>query len=238
MTPPAPLWSVIRATLGAEIAAGQYRPGDRLPTEAALAARFGVNRHTVRRALGDLAAAGLVVSRRGAGVFVADRPADYPLGPRVRFARNLAAAGRLPGRRFLAIETRRADPDEAEALGLDCGAAVHCADGLSLADGQPIAIFRSVFPAARLPGLPGALRSQGSVTGALQMLGVADYTRAQTRISAQTADASQAAHLHLVAGAALLRSVAVNLGPDGRPIEYGTTWFAGSRVTLTLNAGT
>jgi len=61
------LWSAIAATLTAEISAGHYRPGDKLPTEAALAARFGVNRHTVRHALADLADRGLVRSRRGRG---------------------------------------------------------------------------------------------------------------------------------------------------------------------------
>ena len=54
-----PLWRAIATTLGAEIAAGQYQPGDKLPTEAALAARFGVNRHTLRHALTDLAAQGM-----------------------------------------------------------------------------------------------------------------------------------------------------------------------------------
>jgi DNA-binding transcriptional regulator YhcF (GntR family) len=51
----APLWTAIRDTLRQEIATGQYRGGDKLPTEARLADRFGVNRHTIRRALADLA---------------------------------------------------------------------------------------------------------------------------------------------------------------------------------------
>jgi GntR family transcriptional regulator, phosphonate transport system regulatory protein len=68
------LWSAIAATLTTEVSSGHYRPGDKLPTEAALAARFGVNRHTVRHALAALAEWGLVHSRRGAGVFVTQRP--------------------------------------------------------------------------------------------------------------------------------------------------------------------
>ena len=50
---PDPLWRTIHDSLRGDIAAGRYRPGDKLPTEAALAARFCVNRHTVRRALGE-----------------------------------------------------------------------------------------------------------------------------------------------------------------------------------------
>jgi len=81
-----------------------------------MSARFGVNRHTVRRALADLGAQGVVHARRGAGVFVAARPTEYPLGRRVRFHQNLAASGRTPSRRTLMLDTRRPDRAEAEAL--------------------------------------------------------------------------------------------------------------------------
>lgn len=228
------LWQSIATTLTAEIAAGHYRPGDRLPTEGALAARFGVNRHTLRRAVAALAADGLVLSRRGAGVFVAATPTDYALGRRVRFHRNLAASGKVPGREILSVETRASDMTEARALRLDTGAPVHVCEGLSLADGQPIALFRSVFPACRLPALPLHLRAHLSVTRALAAHGVADYTRADTRITAQIATASQAIHLRVQEGDPILRTVAINLDPAGTPIEYGMTWFSGDRITLVL----
>lgn len=230
------LWSDIAATLRAEIAAGHYAPGDRIPTEAALATRFGVNRHTLRRALAGLAQDGIVYARRGAGVFVAARPTDYPLGRRVRFHQNLTAAGRVPGRRILSLTTRAADTAEAQALQLDPGAPVHVAEGLSLADGQPVALFRSVFPADRLPDLPQHLATEGSVTRALALAGVGDYVRAWTRLTATAATPAQGAHLHLSEGAPLLRSVGMNADLDGLAVEYGTTWFAGERVTLTISA--
>ena len=230
-----PIWSSIAATLTAEIAAGQYPPAARLPTEAALAARFGVNRHTVRRALAHLAEAGIVRSRRGSGVFVAAAPTDYPLGRRVRFHQNLRAAGRIPGRRVLALETRAADAEEAAALKIARGAMVHVCDGLSTADEVPIAVFRSVFPAARLPGIPDHLARLGSVTAALAACGVADYVRAWTRLSAEAASAVQAQHLRLAEGAPVLKSLSVNAALDGTPVEFGRTWFAGDRVTLSLS---
>jgi GntR family phosphonate transport system transcriptional regulator len=231
---PAPLWRSIHDSLRDDIAAGRYAPGDRLPTEASLAARFGVNRHTVRRALATLSEAGTIRTRRGAGAFVAHRPADYPLGRRVRFHEALRAAGRLPAKEILAIETRSADAGEAAALGLDPGAPVHVCDGISQADGVPVALFRTCFPAARLPGLPEALARLRSVTAALREAGIADYTRASTRLTATAASPTQAAQLALVPGAPLLRTVSVSVGPDGTPVEYGRTWFAGDRITLTL----
>jgi GntR family phosphonate transport system transcriptional regulator len=229
-----PIWSTIADTLTAEISGGHYRPGDKLPTEAELAARFGVNRHTVRHALAALAEAGLVHSRRGAGVFVTARPTDYRLGERVRFHQNVLATGQTPSRRITRSETRPADAGEARLLGLDPGAAVHVVEGISLADGQPLAAFRSVFPASRFPGLRAALGVEGSVTRALAACGLADYTRAETRLSAQLADPVLALALQVRPGAAVLRSEAVNVDAAGRPVEQGVTWFAGERVTLTV----
>ncbi len=226
-----PLWKAIARTLRAEIAVGHYLPGTKLPTEAEFAARFGVNRHTVRQGLAALAADGIVHSRRGAGVFVTTLSLEYPLGRRVRLQQNLALAGRLPGRRILALVTRPADAVEAAALGVDL---VHVAEGVSLADEVPIAVFRSVFPAVRMPDLPQSLRAETSVTRALALNGVADYTRASTRITAQLATATQANLLRLREGAPLIRTEAVNVDTQGVAVEYGLTWFASDRVTLSV----
>ena len=232
-----PVWSAIADTLSAEISANHYRPGDKLPTEAALAARFGVNRHTVRHALAALAERGLVLARRGAGVFVTARPTDYRLGRRVRFHQNVLAAGQTPSRLIARSETRRADADETRALQLAPDQTVHVIEGISLADGQPLAAFRSVFPAARFPDLPQAVSARGSITDALAQCGVTDYTRAETRLTAVLADPVLALMLQVRAGAAVLRTVATNIDGAGVPIEHGTTWFAGDRITLTLASG-
>lgn len=228
------LWSSIAEALLSEIAAGHYHPGDKLPTEAALSARFGVNRHTVRQALATLATAGQVHSRRGAGVYVTARPTDYPLGRRVRFHQNISASGRTPSRKINHIETRPCNDREARALGLATGDAVHVIEGISLADGQPIAAFRSVLPAGRFPGLLSELQTSGSVSGALAAFGVKDYMRASTRITAKLASPLLALSLQMPVGGAILRSVAVNVDAGGAPVEFGTTWFAGERVTLTV----
>lgn len=229
------IWSAIAAALREDLAQGAYAPGARLPTEADLAVRFGVNRHTVRRALAALAAEGIVQPRRGSGVFVTARPTDYPLGRRVRFHQNVTEAGRTPSRRITRLETRPATAAEAEALRLDPGAAVHVAEGVSLADGLPLAAFRSVFPAERFPGLPAALEAQSSVTAALSACGLTDYTRQDTRLTAKLADPVLALALKVPPRAPVLRSVGVNVDAAGVPVEYGTTWFAGDRVTLTVS---
>lgn len=236
--PRSALWKTIAETLAADLAAGRYAPGARLPSEAELAARFGVNRHTVRHALSALSDAGSIHTRRGAGAYVLASPADYALGRRVRFHQNVAASGRTASRRFTRMETVPASQQEAEVLDLPEGTLVHVVEGISLADDQPLAAFRSVFPADRLAGFLPQLERLGSITAALAVCGIADYMRRHTRITAKLARPVLALALKIPEGAPILRSVAVNADPEGRPIEFGTTWFAGDRVTLTVQPET
>lgn len=231
------IWREIEKALRAEIATGRYAPGAKLPTEAALAQRFGVNRHTARRALAAMAEEGMILTRRGAGAFVAFRPATYPLGRRVRFHQGLSEAGRIPAKEVLRLETLPAGQTEAEALGLGPGEMVHVWEGVGLADGAPLSYFRSAFPAARLPDLKAGLEETRSVTAALAREGVADYVRVSTRLSAERARPFEARHLKIAEGAPLLLSVSVNATPEGDPVEFGRTWFAGDRVVLDVAPG-
>lgn len=70
-------WETIASALTEDVRS--RKPGDRLPTEAALSERFGVNRHTVRHALDRLREMGLIYVMRGAGYFVADPPGSLAL---------------------------------------------------------------------------------------------------------------------------------------------------------------
>jgi GntR family transcriptional regulator, phosphonate transport system regulatory protein len=229
-----PVWRQIRDTVAAEL--GQrYRAGDRLPTEAQLATRFGVNRHTVRRALADLQAEGLLHARRGAGVFVTGEPVAYRLGRRTRFTQNLAAAGQTGSREILRLETLAGTKAELEALGLPAAARVHVLDSVGLSDGVPFTYASSAFPADRLPDFRRALAETGSITAALAACGVADYRRQRTRLTAERATGAIARHLRLPEGAPVLRTVALNVDAEGRPVEHGRTWFCTDRVELVVD---
>lgn len=234
MTKPAALWQSIHDSLHLEIMQGAWRVGARLPTEAELAQRFDVNRHTVRRALQALAEEGLVQARRGAGVFVRPVPVPYTIGQRTRFRQNLLSAGRSPSRKLLHLGVQNATDTEARALALPAGAPLHVMEAISLADDLPISLARSCFCATRLPDLGAALRALESVTAALAQMGVNDYTRHSTKLTGHNADPVQARHLQIATGDALLLTESINIDPLGSPIEYGRTYFVGARVELVL----
>jgi len=235
-TPPdGSLWRGIRDTLTGEIAAGRYAPGAKLPTEAALARRFGVNRHTVRRALAALSEAGQIHVRRGAGAFVTRPRVDYAIGPRTRFSQNLSAAGLTPARHILRIETLNADDNERGKLGLDKGAQVHVTESVSEADGSPITYSRMAFPADRLPGLPKALAEAASITAALAHVGIDDYQRLWTRLTAERPGAMIARHLRMREASPVLRTESLDTDARGRSICYGVSWFCSERVQLVVD---
>ena len=232
------LWERIHETIAGEIGSGHYPPGAKLPTEAALARRFGVNRHTVRRALEALREAGRIHVRRGAGAFVTEGRFDYAIGPRTRMSRNLAEHGLAAARRVLRLEEVPADAREAANLGIEPGAPVIQRETVAEADGVPVVYGRAVYPLGRLPGLERAFAEESSVTAALARVGVPDYFRVWTRFLAERPGAIIARHLRMAETHPVLHTESLSADPRDRPVEYGHSWFCSDRVQLVVDRTT
>lgn len=230
------VWRQLAAKLEQEIQTRPFLPDTRLPGEVELACRFGVNRHTVRRAIGALAERGLVRVEHGRGCFVQDIHIDYPLGTRTRFSANLIASDRVPGRRVLGIEQTTAGPETARHLAIDAGAAVFRVRTLGIADDVPVVVGCHDFPALRLPRLPECLAAETSFTVLFQQHGIEAYTRRSTRITARLPSAEEAATLKQPAQLPVLVTEAVDVDPAGMPLSFGTACFAAGRVQLTVES--
>lgn len=193
------------------IAAGQVGA---LPSEAELGERHGVSRVTVRRSLDILREEGLVVSRRGAGWFVASDPVRQPLGRVTTIEAALEAAGAIPERRVLEFGFGPASPDIAKTLGLARDAEVLRVLRLNLADGEPFALV-TVWLAAEL----GASVSRADVERAtffelLPLQGVEAGRVVQT-ITAAAADRTEARRLGVRSGQPLLACQRVTYDRSG-----------------------
>ena len=226
------LWRAIAERLRAEIAAGRPAAGARLPSEAALAARFGVNRHTLRRALEELARAGLIRIRQGRGSFVSEDVLDYTVGPRTRFSEWIRRHNKEPSGRVLRLAEVPAEPAVARGLGVAVGSPVILLERLGLADDRPVSLTAHHFPTSLGPGLLEALRTAAGITEALAAVGIADYRRAVTRVTARLATAEEAALLRTPRSRPLLIAENVNVDAAGRVVEFGLARYPTPRVQI------
>jgi GntR family transcriptional regulator, phosphonate transport system regulatory protein len=229
---PTSVWSSIESVLADDIASGRLPPGSKLDGEYRLAARFGVNRHTLRQAIGQLAAKGLVHARHGLGTFVADVAVDYVLGRRTRFTENLTAAGFRSAHRFLESAIIKANEAVATGLAIRTGTQVHLVVALGEANGRPITLAEHYFPVRRFKDLPARFVELGSVSSVLATYGVSDFTRSRSVVSARLPGRRVAESLRQSARRPVLFVEAINVDPDGTPVEFGRTWFAGDLVQL------
>jgi GntR family phosphonate transport system transcriptional regulator len=230
------LWRQIADDIRAAIGNGVYDESAKLPTEAALAAQFEVNRHTVRQALGALAREGIVETVQGRGTTVVRRTRfSYPIGSRTRFSAGLGGQVSSTATRMLAARNEPAGEAVAAALRLREGDPVIRVELVGEADGVPLSRSTHWFDARRFQDLPQALGRLGSMTAALAECGVEDYRRAHTEISAAPASRTDRADLALQPGAVVLRTRALNVSGDGTPIQFSLSRFSADRVSLSVN---
>lgn len=228
------VWRQIEETLAEEIRAGQWEEGARLPTEADLAARFRVNRHTLRRAVGGLADRGLVRVEQGRGIFVRENVLEYLIGRRTRFTENVRRVNRSPGGRAIALERQRADREIAAALGLRAGAPVVHLQTVGSVDGRPVSYGDHWFPARLFPRFEEAYRAEGSgsISALMEAHGFGDYERAVTKVTARMPDATEAELLEQPRTRPILYVESLNVAVDGTPLQTSHVRHAADRFQM------
>lgn len=228
-------WTRIAAELAEAIGSGVYPPGQRLPSEHALAEQFGVNRHTIRRSLASLCSQGLVRITQGSGTYVEDFAVDLVLGKRTRHQQGLAQAGLRGSLVVLQAQTTRATAALAKALRVPARSPLLALRVRGDAEGQPLHVSDRYFPLPRFEHLADVVRETGSITAGFAAHGVADYTRRESRITAELPTPDVAQQLRQPAARPVLQVESLNVDTSGTPIEWARAWFAGDRVKLTID---
>ena len=231
------VWRQIADTLKVEIQDRCYADSGRIPGEIELAARFGVNRHTLRQAVAALQSEGLVRIEPGRGTFVQHDVLDYRLTQRTRFNENLLQQGLLPGRQLLAARSVTAPQRAAQALGLPKGSLVLMVQTLNEANDEPIGLATAYYPAQRFDGLLAMLTKDRPTSDILKHFGVQDYVRKLSRIGTKMPDGETARLLGQPASRPLLWVESTDVDLDKLPIKYGECYFCGDRVQLVIEPG-
>jgi len=230
-----PLYHQLKTALLRDIEGGRWRPGDRLPTEDELSARFRVSKITVRQALRELAQLGHIRRQQGRGTFVQRPPIEE--GPRelTSFTGEMAGHGLSASSRVLEHAVISATDDVASPLDIVVGAPVFRLRRLRFADGEPMGVQTAFVPMSLVPGID-----------LLSFAGASLYEVLATRYSLFPASAREthqavqvsediAALLRVPAGSPALAAERLTSLADGRPLEYVQSIMRGDRYRIVLD---
>lgn len=230
-------WTRIKEAIEREIEVGTLTPGSRLPTEPELQELYGTGRHSVRRALAELAREGSLSIEQGRGTFVLPQPRiEYVIGPRTRLRKNFGAQGIDVAGEALGSDVLPASVDVAEALQLAENADVVVTHRLTRADGVPVS-FGSLFHSfARFPDFPERRGVLGSVSAVYRSYGIDDYLRGTTTVYARPARPEEAQRLRQHPEMPVMLVRAVDTLPDGTPIAFSKVVWSATRVRFTFGS--
>ncbi|HEY2863333.1 MAG TPA: GntR family transcriptional regulator [Casimicrobiaceae bacterium] len=217
-----PLYMQLKDLLLRNMETRHWRPGEALPSELELAARFGVSQGTVRKAIDALAADNLLVRRQGKGTFVATHTEEKT--SMFRFLRLRRSDGRdeYPASRLLDVRRGKASADVARLLELKPSEAILVLRRVLEYGGEPVVLDEITLPAAPFKGLTRARLDayRGSMYGFFETQFGVRMLRAQEKIKAVAADAATAAILKVRSGEPLLAVERLTRTYGDRPVEW------------------
>lgn len=215
-----PLYQQIKSLLVQGLQAGEWSPGQAIPSEVELAARYKVSQGTVRKAIDELATENMLVRRQGKGTFVATHAEQ---ATQYRFLRLTADDGKAAPlqRRLLECRRMRAPAEVARLLGLAAGEAAVQVRRLLLADGRPVVLDDLWLPGTPFKGL--TVERLEAWKGPMYRLFEAEFSvqmiRADEKVRAVAAAAEEAELLGLAPGTPLLSVERLSFTYGDRPME-------------------
>lgn len=216
-----PLYQQIKNLIVQGLEAGEWRPGEAIPSEAELAVRFSVSQGTVRKAVDEMAAENLLIRRQGKGTFVATH-AD----PRAffRFLRLVPLSGGVEQSKSVPLECWRAKAgaEAARVLKLKLGDPIIIVRRVLQFSGKPVVVDEIYLPGEIFPGLSlDVLKDyQGSLYSLFESHFHVPMIRAEERIRAVAADRGTAELLGVAEGSPLLSVERVTHSYGDKPVEW------------------
>jgi GntR family transcriptional regulator len=216
-----PLYQQIKGLILQSLEAGEWKPGEAIPSEMDLAARFRVSQGTVRKAIDELAAENLVLRRQGKGTFVATHSEQHV---RYRFLKLVPDASDREGpaqRTILECRRVRATAELARALQLRTGDPVVQVRRVLSFDSVPTILEDMWLPGTTFKGLSAEQLAahQGPTYALFELEFGVRMVRAEEKIRAVAADAQQAELLAVRAGVPLLSVERLSYTYNDVPME-------------------
>ncbi len=228
----APLYAKLEASLASEISDGTMPPGSQLPSEDRLSERFGFSRTTVRKAIENLVARGLVEIRRGKGTFVAEPKITQELTELTGFVEDMLALGRVPTARLLDRRTVPAEADVARQLALPQGTPVMRIQRVRLADGIAMSFDETYLPRDIGEKIVTHDLNAEPIFSLLEDKYDLPLTEAEYRLEAVVATPHVARALAVDPGSAVFLIERTSYTEGHRPIDYEKLHYRGDLISF------
>ncbi|WP_328907536.1 GntR family transcriptional regulator [Streptomyces sp. NBC_00234] len=207
------------------------RPGDAIPSERSLCARLGVSRPTLRAAVDELVAAGLLVREHGRGMFVAPEKITQELVSGHQTLSVPQAAGTWSSR-LLEFTTLQSGARVGRKLRMSPAAEIVYIARLRLVDGAPIAIEHLHIPALLVPGLTAQELESGDLYDHLRDQHAVHVREAVQAIEPTVVTQAEAALLDVPELSPALLFERLTTDSEGRPVEYVHSIYRGDRYRI------
>jgi len=228
-----------------QIRAGLLKAGDMVPSESELIERYGVSGGTIRKAMVEVRASGLVDTRHGKGSFVKNRPpvrlrssdrfrASHRRNGQAAYLAELAQAGATAKVSVLFVGPTEAPPNVAERLGVSAGAQVLARRRLYFRNDVPVETATSYLPWDVAKGIPELFAENPGPGGIYARLEDAGHTFTEfvETLRARAATKAEASELALSPGTPVIHLVRDAVAADGRVIEVCDTVMASDQFVL------
>ena len=215
-----PLYQQIKSLIIQSLQSGEWKPGDLIPSEVELAARFKVSQGTVRKAIDELSAENMVVRRQGKGTFVATH---HEARAQFRFLRLKPNVGtqQYPINKIIEVKRMRAPGEVAKLLEIKSGDSVVFIRRVQSFDGVQTILEDLWLPGAIFKGLTADLLNEynGPMYGLFETEFGTHMIRATEQLRAVSADADIAELLNVPIGSPLLNVERVSFTYGDKPVE-------------------
>ncbi|MDQ3540240.1 MAG: GntR family transcriptional regulator [Chloroflexota bacterium] len=229
------LYAQVASALRQEIG-DTLKPGDSLPPEPELGKRFGVSRITVRRALDELVAEGLVIRRQGRGTFVREPQITQDLSRLTSWTTAIRQLGYEPQTVRTEITAVDAPPELQAMLQLRPNGRVVRVHRVRYASGEPICVMTNYLAEGLVPGLEETGLVDDSLYATLLAHGL-HPVRADDTVEARPAMVPEATALHVNVGFPVLQVTRQSYDTRGRPLDVAIVANRADRFRYTVRVG-
>lgn len=226
-----PLYVRLKETVIHGVETGAYQPGDRLPSQRELCRQFGMSHMTVRRAIDELVAEGVVFGIPGKGLYISEKkhPAETSMAG---FTGEMTARGYTVASRILEKGLLPASTVLARALEIPAGSELAFLHRLRLVNGEPISIQYSYLVHRFCPGILEMIQENTSLYTILSQVYKIELINSITTVESTLAQKSQAELLGLSLPAALMMIEQINKQDGKLAIEYSRLAYRGDRYVM------